>query len=452
MRLKSLFTFSTSSLFILVSSITFAHTQRQAMAKSSPNTVYPRLANGTWIYDGGAQDYKMPTAGRMAPAIVAFNNALNSGQQRPSQGLNELFTYGNDMECVGNLNSWAPANCNDPSAHLFVFYATASKKASGYDGKINLAAYKNYVTTKGDKRHWYFSPIIDGRIDSLGVAGNYLDGFNQMSQKQAEVFAGKVAAAVCPDNNVDGIQFDLEPFSIPATGANGQTYFYQAIAKDFASSQYGCVNSTHPNGRFFSVFTFSSKVNQQVANIFNQYHNGYVVDSLYDLGPDNENRAGKYNTDPNDYQKYVTKEVKSMIAAANRYGVDFQIGIPAAGSVHEFSYYRKANEKNTAPAGPKVYPPRKAGGSTEPHIAQYQYLQVILSAIKETKLTQNPHYAGTNLWSFEMLEPWMPVVNGIKQLRFYYPNTVMTNSGEAPEGEISLLQGNLPISSSVNSK
>src|SRR5699024_500683 len=80
------------------------------------------------------------------------------------------------------------------------------------------------------------SPIIDGRTD----AGGYLTNFNGLSEELARGYADKVAAMICADQRIDGIQFDLEPFDV--TTKNGQYYFYLQIAKNFAGQHDGDTN------------------------------------------------------------------------------------------------------------------------------------------------------------------------------------------------------------------
>ena len=95
-------------------------------------------------------------------------------------------------------------------------------------------------------------------------------------------------------DRVAGVQLDLEPFDLAVPA---QAYFYDQVAKNLAGENeeigevLGCANERFPDGRFFSVFTFASAITPQLGEMFTRYDNGYLVLSLYDLGPGGAGQA-----------------------------------------------------------------------------------------------------------------------------------------------------------------
>lgn len=332
------------------------------------------VANGAWAYDNG-------TTGAWASAISSYNAAAT-----PGHALTQVFSYATDMEmyCPGDL----AANCT--AADLESYYTPTS---SGW--ALTLAYYDAFNSVR---KTVSISPIIDGRTD----AGGYLTELNQLSPALAATFADQVAAQVCADPRIDGIQFDIEPFDV--TSKNGQYYFYLQIAKDFAGQHaaatataaataattadpYGCVSAAHPQGRYFSVFTFASSIQPGTAEAANvaaftsAYHNAYVIDSLYDLGT---RPAGSLNDLPV-YQRLVTQQVEEMKSWADREHIPYGFGVPASASVHEY-------ETCTGTCAPG------ADGSTgNPMI---DYTRDAVTAIDRSGASRDGLFHGTDIWAF----------------------------------------------------
>ena len=384
--------------------------------------VYPHDANGAWIYDNNNYPLKPDSQdlGSQVNKIMTLNESLSK-----NSGLNEIFPYAGDIELTDSKNTsgdgWNPCNDKTNLKYCDIHVNYDSKKA--YNGKLTVASYAKKLQGSQVK---HIVPVIDGRTDDMGVSHSYDQIFNKMPQSFANNIANEVAKQICADPNVDGVQFDIEPFQIPAKatpGKDGQYYFYKKIAQDFASKQFNCVDESHPKGRFFSVFTFAKSINPRLAKVFNQYHNGYIVDSLYDLGPKNAERAGKASTLPSLYSQYVTKEMNDLIANAKTYKVHFQIGIPAVASVHEFSAY--AN--NTPNSQKFYYPPHELDRLTGVQVTQVEYLQALKNADNYKTLLKSPYYVGTDVWAIDGVMPWKPYVNGSQITRYYFPAQIQTN-------------------------
>ncbi|WP_419420521.1 hypothetical protein ACNVED_04260 [Legionella sp. D16C41] len=337
--------------------------------------------NGAWVYDAtydGSGHRTGIQPGLFATTINQYNAIAGVGHK-----LTQLFTYGGDMEmnCKGSGGSSPTTPC------------TANNMNASYIAQ-STAAYLNATSNTANPVVLY--PILDGV-----VGGPYLTTFNNLTQAEANIYADNVASLYCADDNVSGVSFDLEPFDI---NQPGQAFFFAQIAKNFAGQHngpgqpdpYHCVDVAHPKGRIFSVFTSASHVNKALATILNQYGNGYMIDSLYDLG---SNPGGVPNSLSN-YTNYVNAEVVRMITNAKTYKVKYQFGIPAAASVHEFETV------NGVSSGVK----------------QLAYVQAAINAINNNNARQDSLFLGVDIWGWNQIMIW----NG-KLFTPSTPNTAVLN-------------------------
>ena len=251
------------------------------------------------------------------------------------------------------------------------------------DHYIGLKSLEGYLNIPKVKQNII---ILDGRVDLSTKTeeeqeAEYLNNINSLPEDEAKYFADKVSKAVCGNNNVDGVQFDIEPFSFTGEGGKvqgpGQKYFYDRIAENFSSAEFDCVNKDHPYGRFFSIFTFAKAITPDVKTMLTQYGNGYVMDSLYDLGP---KPGGELNS-VEDFKKYAKQEIQDMKAL----GVPYQFAIPAAASAHEFE--TRAG-KDAAGAGNQI-----------------EYVKSVIELIKENVLN-DPNFKGIGVWSYNQKMYW----------------------------------------------
>lgn len=359
-------------LFISVSSLSLfvLHTSFANVANVIP------YGNGTWAYDSvyGAKKTTNKKLTEINPGLFADNIEKYNEKADPKHQMNEIFSYGGDLEmyCLGAGGSLPITPCFPENLFLFAYYNPGNKSTQAYANKIKNAK---------------MVPIVDGRFDNTG-ADDLLSPMNkntEMAKEIAEYFADQVAKKYCADDLVAGVQFDLEPFDYSILG---QKSFYDEIAYDFAGKnfgdkkkdQFGCVDDLHPNGRFFSIFTFSDKVNADVAAMLNRYNNGYIIDSLYDLGP---KQGGELNT-PDEFRLYATQEVANMRAISASYNVKYQFAIPAAASAHEFE--------------------SKAGVPT--NYKQLQYVKNAIDVIDTSGARSDSNFIGIDIWSWNQKMFW----------------------------------------------
>jgi hypothetical protein len=335
-------------------------------------SAFPPKTNSAWVYDTS-------TPGTWVDAIKDYNSTAQPGRE-----LNEVYSYATDLEMYCPDNDGTRCTADD----LYSFYT------AGSGGRARTEAYYQAFNA-ANPGSMVISPIIDGRTDP----GGYLQGFNELSPELAAGFADKVAAQVCADPHVDGIQFDLEPFDV--TTKNGQYYFYRQIAKDFAgrhgvgasADPYGCVDAAHPRGRFYSVFTFGASIRPgtesatNVQDILNAYGNGYFMDSLYDLS---SAPAGTLNG-IDSYRMAVQREASDTKRWANRLHIKYGFGIPASASAHEFSTCTATPEATDACV------PDEAGATGYPMI---EYAEAAVDAIVASGAQRDPRYLGTAIWDF----------------------------------------------------
>ncbi|WP_154674225.1 hypothetical protein [Nakamurella lactea] len=352
--------------------LALATSMSSAVAHADPDGAFPPKANSAWVYDTA-------TPGTWVDAIAAYNAAATPGHE-----LNQVYSYATDMEMYCPDNDGTRCTADD----LYSFYTPGS---SGWDR--TAAYYDAFVAA--DPGAFTIAPIIDGRTDSQG----YLQGFNELSPALAAGFADKVAAQVCADPHIDGIQFDLEPFDV--SSKNGQYHFYLQLAKNFAGQHtgnpahdpYDCIDATHPRGRFYSVFTFAEAIRPgtpsagNVRDILNAYNNGYLLDSLYDLS---SAPAGTLNG-LDSYTDAVRREAGNAKLWANRLHIRYGYGIPASASAHEFT----TCSADADAIGSCI--PDSTGASGYPMIS---YTRAAVAAIQATNAPRDPRYIGTAIWDF----------------------------------------------------
>lgn len=281
-------------------------TQMTGASAASPAGVVPH-ADSAWIYDGASG------TGVWAQSILGYNAGAGADNK-----ITQIYSYGTDIEDY----SGSPRTADDGT-----YYDGSNKDNGIWDTAAYWAALdQGPALAKSGAPSVSISPIIDGTPSTGNI--------DSLSSSAAAAFADEIADEVCADDNVSGIQFDYEPFNAASTG---QQAFYTEINKDFASASFGCVDTAHPSGRYFSVFSFGSALATEGSEIKTMLgSDGYFIASLYDLGG---NPAGVQNgtgTGASDYPALVQSAVNTTAWYADQLGIPYAFGIPAAASDHEF--------------------------------------------------------------------------------------------------------------------
>ena len=338
---------------------------------SDANGVLPPKANGVWIYDtihpGLDFQDRVQLPGMWAPRVNRYNQQAASGHD-----ITRIYSYGSSMEMYCPGRDAAKCTLDD----LKIYYTPDS---AGY---ASTRAYDEEIA-KVPGAEIVVSPVVDGRIGA-----SYFSGFNELSPELARKYTDKVTERLCADPRIDGVQFDLEPFDV--TSKNGQYYFYLRIAKNFAgeneTDEFHCVSPRHPDGRFFSIFAFAEVVRpgttsaEHVAEILTRYHNGYMVQSLYDLI---HSAAGVLNPAPQ-YAEQAQQAVQHMKTWAAKLGIPYSIGIPGAATSHEYTSCT-GDPCQPAPNGETGYP-------------MIEYTKAAISAINDHGVRDDPLFLGVDVW------------------------------------------------------
>lgn len=360
--------------------------------------------NGTWLYDAQFSDGPTGAAYTKAGLWAKHINDYNKGARAGSK-IDQLFTYGGNLEmyCLGSGDSSPGTACNSKNL-LVLYYPPAFYNANldiaklGESGFHSTQEYKRLTALlkKETNTDVQIIPIIDGRVDNSS-SNDYLNAFNHMDKKTAQMFADNVARVYCADNDVAGIQFDIEPFRMD-NNHMGQVYFYERMADILAgkhpSLDLRCKNAHHPDGRSFSVFTFPQHINAKVAEMLDKNKNGYAVYSLYDLEQPHKAKQTiggqvlQINT-PQEYYDLVMHELRKAMHKATEYApnyVYFQVAIPAAASVHEFESVN--------------------GDSTG--YTQLDYIKSAMRAINDSGVRKDPYFLGIAIWGWSVYMTYPP--------------------------------------------
>lgn len=355
-----------------------------AFASSSSGTVgvLPTQANAVWVYDprdANAEGHSDVTHGAFKQDISQYNRRAEA-----EHSITLFYSMGGSMEIYCHKRGTPEQSCRQE--HLIVTYDAQS------DGHRSAKAYRDRIDTDGSERA-IVSPIIDGQINA-DYAGS-MKGFNELSEAEARFFADRVSEQVCADPVISGVQFDVEPFDVESR--HGQFHFYKRIASNFsgATGDFGCVEQSHPDGRFFSIFTTARRIRpdsesaRNLAEIVNTHGNGYLVGALYDLG---SGPPGK-QTPLAEYRRLVNAEVSNMHKWAARKDIHYQHAIPAAAGYHEYERCR----------GPECQP-------LDDGPSQLDYVKTALEAIHSQP--DSERFLGVTVWA------WSPSVSR-GSTRFY---------------------------------
>ena len=343
---------------------------------TTPASAFPPYGNGTWVYDArfldGPAGQPYGQAGLWVDTLRAYNEMAGEGSR-----LNQVFSYGGDleMECEGY------EDCTSQKMHVYYYPPTSGHPSRSFlnVGNSGFQSTQAYAAVGEDV---LVIPVFDGRFDGNG----YLRQFHTLNEGQARTYADIFARTVCADPTVAGVQLDLEPFDL---GVGAQRHFYDQVAKNLAGQNdeleaiFQCRSERFPSGRFFSVFTFAASITPELGQMFTRYDNGYLVLSLYDLGPGG---AGQAN-DPEVYGGYVADEIRRAMENSSASGnVPFQLAIPAAASTKEFESYEG----------------RFSG------FAQAEYVEAALDAIDASGVRDDERFLGIALWGFSRFMAYPP--------------------------------------------
>jgi|GEM_PF-1749940 len=310
-------------------------------------------------YPSGPTSKPSNTPGQWVPNITSFNQGASSS----SLQINRLYPYSGDIE----MNCTGPSDCvfSGSDQNVYVYYDPPAY------GKDSVAAYRAAFPAA------LIMAIIDGSTKSKLLAPLT---YQEMGIKTAILAAN----TICPDENVDGIFFDLEPadFSVP-----GQFAFYKQISQSFSSGI--CVDAKHPNGRMFGVFLNPNKVADgdwnKVAAALGK--NGFVAVSAYDV----RDVCPPVPISIQGYTASITGMLQRMDAASKKYSISYTVLGPAASSFGEFE--KLCQYDTSEPQSCKLIKDFSLEG-----ITQVGYIKALRNII--TANCKSVNYLGEDLWSW----------------------------------------------------
>ena len=336
---------------------------------AATHSLFPR-ANAVWAYDPRNSSGQLEP-GTFVHAINHYNLMADAGHR-----IREIYSYGGNlkMSCPGDQGSRCTAG------DLHVYYPRTHRV--GGQGNSNASTYAYNMGIRSDlvTGHALIVPVIDGSMYS----SRSIRGFSGLSVGLARQYADKVAHKLCADPYVSGVEFDLEPMNLQTLSP--QFYFYLRIARDFASAQTGCVDRNHPTGRFFSIFGSANAIkpgtsrSAHIAKVLNAYHNGYLIDALYDLS----SAPPGYRISVRKYRYLADTQAYNMVRWADRLGVNYQFAIPGSASVHEYEGCYGS----------------LCRGAPRPQQGQRGYVIAAENAIDASYARQDGLYRGTAVWCF----------------------------------------------------
>jgi len=367
---------------------------------TSPAGVIPH-ADSAWIYDGASG------VGVWAQSILGYNAGAGSTNK-----ITQIYNYGTDIE---DYTAGAPLTTDDGT-----YYDGGNKDNGIWDtGAYWSALDQGPQLANPSATGVSISPIIDGTPDTGNI--------DSLSAANAGSFADEIADEVCADDNLSGVQFDYEPFNAESAG---QQAFYTEINKDFASSAFGCVDSAHPSGRYFSVFAFGAALAKDGAEIKTMLgSDGYFISSLYDLGTNGAGIQNGTGTGAADYPALVQAAVNTTVWYADSLGISYAFGIPAAASDHEFVDCFGSPCTKAA-----------AGDGTDAN-GMLDYTEAAVHAIDSVVANTDSLFVGTDIWDFGV---W----TGVNRPNNLYTQATGTSfdvqPASAPTAVLQWLQKNLP--------
>jgi hypothetical protein len=344
-------------------------------ASDSNAQAWPFSGHSAWVYD----THNVPGEPRtVSPGFFSAEIARYNRNADPGHKISTIYSYHGSMEMYCSKHD--PKHC--PPDKLILSLATETSAANHHQ-RSSVAHYRQTLGASDKLPEGVGSvAIIDGVVN--GHYEGSLKGFNELSQEAANAFAEKVAAALCKDPNIEGVQFDLEPLDVRKK--NGQYFFYKRIAALFAQDNGPCIDENHPQGRYFSVFApvHSLKANSQSAKnlqaIFSAHQNGYLIAPIYDL----DATPLGHSTSVKHYRKLAQRQLDMLNRWSKQAEVPFKIGIPAAASVHEYVDCKGPPCKKKTPLP----------------TSQLDYVQAVFTAMAETKIRDNPFFLGNAVWAW----------------------------------------------------
>jgi hypothetical protein len=330
-------------------------------------------------------------------------------------GFESVYVYAGDVEfyCRGSptaISGGSPSptdvacsfDGSDPNA--FVYYSDFAKNAS--------AAYK----AAGKQVYINF----DGRISPKLTS--FVPNFDKLSAKAISQFASATANLVCGDDNVDGMAWDVEPFS------NDQIPFFAELDKHIAAC-----------GKTWGVFGFGETLN---ATMWTEGlgSSGFLFDSAYDLDCSSDVLPPHgclpcQCTPPDVYETVLTDHVAQVMKLAKTYQKPYRLMVSGSGTTQ---LYEEISTATCTGAG---------GGPVYDKTCDYTMADWMTSAVSvfdKANVKGDPNFAGIGIYGWTTTDgggfsPTVPPASGLQ---------VLSDAGYLPYASSNKQPYGLPLRSS----
>jgi len=345
--------------------------------------------------------------------IAAFNNDKSISDA----GISTVYSYGGDVEFWADKKD--KTACHAPAKEGLCNYT------SYYDPN-NQKAANVYRGTDGVGQ---VVALLDSRLDGWNMIeqynnndacnfGDFYPNLNNLTNVQMGKLAKQTAQLFCKDQNLGGIQIDLEPYQDPYLSS--LETFITAMSTEMKddSGANGCKDAQHPQGRTTSYFTFAHRSHKVPGTPFQKEGsewnkilgpNGYFVFSGYDLRP--KNLAFEYNnvTEFGNNLRWEVEHIKDVYSSG--YTGKFTLALPIAASCHEYEHYVPMHGNGCGPA----CQPWNSGATMD------QYVQEGMDIVTDSKygdlfkIKEGGNFLGLSfwVWTYDMTYPPMKWFNNL---------------------------------------
>jgi len=399
-----------------------------AAAMCAPTTVHPLWTYGHAAYTYGPLHCVADPCSVVPSCNAAYwkkdIEAFNTDTSISNAQINTVYSYGGDVEFwaakTDAKSCWAPAKdtCNYTS----------------YYDPVNRKAAATYATAKGVNQ---IVALIDSRLDGWNMIeqynnhdacqfGDFYPNLNNLTKVQIGKLAKQTAKLYCEDDNLGGVQIDLEPYQPPYK--ESLESFLHAISDEMkdTTGANGCKNAAHPQGRTTSYFTFAHRTRDDFyKTVFND--NSYFVFSGYDLKPKSEDFEYNNVTEFGNNLKWEIPYIRKAIAS----GAKFTLALPIAASCHEYEHYVPMHGDGCGPA----CQPWDSKVKMKDYVAEMMEILTSKENLDLFTFKPNGQFLGLSfwVWTYDMTYPPMKWFNNL-----FLPPTPSTDV-------LTILKNKLPL-------
>jgi hypothetical protein len=408
------------------------------LAAALPETTHPLYVYGHAAYTYGP----LHCTGNPCDVVPSCNTAhwakdieaFNSDTSISDASIKTVLSYGGDIEFWPKKGN--PTACHEPATDLCnytSYYDPNNEKAAAVYSK---AGGVQQVVALLDSRLDGMTQIKEFDNDDACKFGDFYPNLNNLTKTQIGNLAQQTARLFCKDDNLGGVQIDLEPYADPYK--QSLETFIKSMHDEFKDDDgsNGCKTTSHPEGRTVSYFTFAHNTRDDFWKTI-MGPNGYFVFSGYDLNP----LGGDPSVPEKDTFLYnnVTQFVKNLreeipeITRAIKGGGKFTMALPIAASCHEYEHYVPMHGEGCGPA----CQPWNSGHTMD------EYVQAAMDVVTSSewgdlfKIKEGGQFLGLSfwVWTYDMTYPPMKWFNNL-----FLPATPSTKVLEILKKELPKLE------------